>query len=61
LVGGASDLLLTEGKPAAQSGRERVLARISVAIDRLNLADPELAACQIECLTAQRPTRRQRV
>jgi hypothetical protein len=39
----------------------RVLARISAAIDRLNLADLELAACQIECLTAQWPTRRQRV
>jgi len=38
-----------------------MLARISVTIDRLNLADLELAACQIECLTAHRPTRRQRV
>jgi hypothetical protein len=56
-----NDLLLPEAKPPAQSGRERVLARISAAIDQLNLADLELAACQIECLTAHRPTRRQRV
>jgi transcriptional regulator with XRE-family HTH domain len=56
-----NDLLLAEGKPPAQSGRERVLARISAAIDQLNLADLELAACQIECLTAHRPTGRQRV
>src|ERR1700726_3151240 len=55
-----NDLLLPEAKPPAQSGRERVLARISAAIDQLNLADLELAACQIECLTAHRPTRRQR-
>jgi transcriptional regulator with XRE-family HTH domain len=56
-----NDLLLPEGKPAPQSGRERVLARISVALDQLNAAELELAACQIECLTAHRPTRRQRM
>jgi transcriptional regulator with XRE-family HTH domain len=56
-----NDLLLAEGKPPAQSGRERVLARISAAIDRLNLADLELAACQIECLTAHGPGRTRRV
>jgi hypothetical protein len=57
----ANDLLLAEGKPPAQSGRERVLARISAAIDQLNVAELELAGCQIEWLTAHRPTRRQRV
>jgi hypothetical protein len=38
-----------------------LLARIGVATDNLTLADLELAACQIECLTAHRPARRQRV
>jgi transcriptional regulator with XRE-family HTH domain len=46
-----NDLLLAEGKPPAQSQRDRVLARISVATDHLSVAELELAACQIECLT----------
>jgi hypothetical protein len=38
-----------------------VLARISVATDHLSVAELELAACQIECLTAHGPGRRRRV
>ena len=56
-----NDLLLAEGKPPAQSQRVRVLARISVATDHLSVADLELAACQIECLTAHQRARRRRV
>jgi transcriptional regulator with XRE-family HTH domain len=56
-----NDLLLAEGKPPAQSQRDRVLARISVATNHLNVAELELAACQIECLTADGPGRRRRV
>jgi transcriptional regulator with XRE-family HTH domain len=56
-----NDLLLPEGKPAAQSSRDRLLARIAAATDNLNLTELELAACQIEYLTAHRPARRQRV
>ena len=55
------DSLLAEGKPPAQSQRVRVLARISVATDHLSVAELELTACQIECLTAHRPGRRRRV
>lgn len=56
-----NDLLLPEGKPPPQSRRDLVLARISAAADHLSVADLELAACQIECLTAHRPERRRRV
>ena len=56
-----NDLLLAKGKPPAQSQRDRVLARISVATDHLGVAELELAACQIECLTAHGPGRRRRV
>jgi transcriptional regulator with XRE-family HTH domain len=55
-----NDLLLAEGKPPAQSGRDRLLARITAATDTLSLAELELASCQIECLVAHRPARRQR-
>ena len=55
-----NDLLLPEGKPPPQSRRDRVLARVSSATDHLSVAELELAACQIECLTAHRPARRQR-
>jgi transcriptional regulator with XRE-family HTH domain len=34
-----NDLLLPEGKPPAQSQRDRVLARISVATDHLSVAE----------------------
>ena len=56
-----NDLLLAEGKPSPQSRRDRVLSCISVATDHLSVADLELAACQIECLTAHLPERRRRV
>jgi len=56
-----NDLLLAKGKPPAQSQRDRVLVRISVATDHLSVAELELAACQIECLTAHGPGRRRRV
>jgi transcriptional regulator with XRE-family HTH domain len=56
-----NDLLLAEGKPPPQSPRDRVLARISSAAAHLSISELELAACQIECLTAHRPARRQRV
>jgi transcriptional regulator with XRE-family HTH domain len=49
-----NDMFLPEGKPPAQSGRDRVLARITAAAERLSLADLELAACQLECLLAYR-------
>jgi transcriptional regulator with XRE-family HTH domain len=55
-----NDLLLAEGKPPAQSQRDRVLARISVATDHLSVAELELAACQIECLTAHGAGRQRR-
>jgi transcriptional regulator with XRE-family HTH domain len=50
-----NDLLLQGGKPPAQSGRDRLLARISAATNNLSLTELELAACQIECLTATGP------
>jgi DNA-binding Xre family transcriptional regulator len=52
-----NDLLLPEGKPPAQSGRDHLLARITIATDSLSLAELELAACQIECLMVHRPAR----
>jgi transcriptional regulator with XRE-family HTH domain len=56
-----NDLLLAQGKPPAQSGRDRLIARISATTDHLSLAELELAACQVECLTAHGPGRRRRV
>src|SRR5467141_1166877 len=44
-----NDLLLTEGKPPPQSGRDRLHARIRAATDNLGLTDLELAACLVEC------------
>jgi transcriptional regulator with XRE-family HTH domain len=55
-----NDLLLPEGKPPAQSGRQRLLARIIAVTDMLSLAELELAACLIECVSERRPKRRQR-
>jgi transcriptional regulator with XRE-family HTH domain len=49
-----NDLLLPEGQPPALSDRDRLLARITAAINNLDVADLELAACQLECLTAHR-------
>jgi transcriptional regulator with XRE-family HTH domain len=53
-----NDLLLPEGRPATLSDRDRLLARIKAATNNLDVADLELAACQLECLTAlrSRPT-----
>src|SRR6516225_8538334 len=52
------------GRPAARWFRrpprglgDRLLARITAAINNLDVADLELAACQIECLNAHRPRR----
>jgi transcriptional regulator with XRE-family HTH domain len=55
-----NDLLLPEGKPPAQSGRERLLARITAATDSLTLPELDLAACLIECVSAHRPLSRGR-
>jgi transcriptional regulator with XRE-family HTH domain len=55
-----NDLLLPEGKPSPQSARNRLLARIAAATSKLNVADLELAACQIECVSAHRPLSRGR-
>jgi transcriptional regulator with XRE-family HTH domain len=40
-----NDLLLPEGKPPAQSVRERLLARVTVATGSLTLPELDLAAC----------------
>jgi transcriptional regulator with XRE-family HTH domain len=53
-----NDLLLPRGKPPAQSGRDRVLARINAASDTLSLPELDLAACLIECISARRPVAR---
>jgi hypothetical protein len=53
-------LLLPEGKPTAQSSRDRLLARISAATNDLGQAELELAACLIECVSARRPASRGR-
>ena len=53
-----NDMLLPEGRPPAQSGRDRLLARITAATDSLNLSELELAACQLECLRAHRGLQR---
>jgi transcriptional regulator with XRE-family HTH domain len=55
-----NDLLLPGGKPPAQSGRDRLLARITAATDNLTIAELNLAACLIECLMAHRPSSRGR-
>lgn len=60
LAASPNDLLLTEAKPPSQSARDRVLSRIGAAINALNIAELELAACQIECLLAHRPAPRSR-
>jgi transcriptional regulator with XRE-family HTH domain len=52
-----NDLLLPEGRPHGLSDRDRLLARITAAMNNLDLADLELAACQLECLSAHRPRR----
>lgn len=52
-----NDLLLPGAKPPALSDRDRLLARISTATNNLTVADLELAACQIERLTARRKNR----
>jgi transcriptional regulator with XRE-family HTH domain len=60
LAASPNDLLLPEGKPPAQSGRQRLLARIIAATDELSVAELRLAACLIECVLEHRPKRRQR-
>jgi len=54
LAASPNDLLLPEGKPPPQSGRDRLLARIIAATENLMPVDLELAACQLECLMAHR-------
>jgi transcriptional regulator with XRE-family HTH domain len=49
-----NDLLLPEAKPPALSDRDRLIARISAATNDLTLDDLDLAACQLECLSAHR-------
>jgi hypothetical protein len=58
LAASPNDLLLPERKPPRQSGRDRLLARISTATDALTAADLELAACQLECLVAHQTKQR---
>jgi transcriptional regulator with XRE-family HTH domain len=55
-----NDLLLPEGKAPPQSGRDRLLARITAATDNLNLPELELAACLLECVMAHRRVPRPR-
>jgi len=47
----------TCGSSGLTADRDRLLARITAAINNLDVADLELAACQIECLNAHRPRR----
>jgi transcriptional regulator with XRE-family HTH domain len=54
-----NDLLLPEGRPAL-SDRDRQLARITAAINNLDLAELELAACLVECLVEHRSAPRPR-
>jgi transcriptional regulator with XRE-family HTH domain len=56
-----NDLLLPEGNPPAQSDRDRSLARITAATNKLTLNDLDLAACQLECLSEHRARRTHRV
>src|SRR5262249_55728560 len=55
-----NDMLLPGGEAPAQSGRDRVLARINAASDTLSLSELNLAACLIECISARRPISRSR-
>jgi transcriptional regulator with XRE-family HTH domain len=55
-----NDLLLPEGNPPAQSGRDRLLARIGAATDNLNLPELKLAACLLECVMSHRRAPRPR-
>ena len=55
-----NDLLLAEGKPPAQSGRDRLLACTTAAADSLSPGQLDLAACLIECVSAHRPMSRGR-
>jgi transcriptional regulator with XRE-family HTH domain len=45
-------MLMAGEKTQPLSGRERLIARMHAAINKLSVRDLELAACQIECLTA---------
>jgi transcriptional regulator with XRE-family HTH domain len=54
LAAAPNDLLLPGGKAPAQSGRDRLLARISAATNDLGQPELELAACLIECVSAHR-------
>jgi hypothetical protein len=45
---------LSEEQAASPSALDRLLARVGAATDNLTFAEPELAACQIECLLAHR-------
>src|SRR6266851_4068697 len=49
-----NELLLEAEKPHPLSDRERRVARINAAIDRIEEPELELAACQLECLTTYR-------
>jgi transcriptional regulator with XRE-family HTH domain len=60
LAASPNDLLLSEGKPPAQSGRDRLLARITAATEGLSLAELDLSACLIECVSARRGVSRGR-
>jgi hypothetical protein len=62
--GGRPQARAISGRPAARWFRrpprglgDRLLAWITAAINNLDVADLELAACQIECLNAHRPRR----
>jgi len=52
-----NDLLLPEGKAPAISDRDRLLTRISAAMNNMSVRDLDLAACQIECLASHRRSR----
>jgi transcriptional regulator with XRE-family HTH domain len=49
-----NEVLLEAENPHPLSERERQVARINSAINQLGSAELELAACQLECLTAYR-------
>jgi transcriptional regulator with XRE-family HTH domain len=49
-----NDLLLPEARPPVLSDRDRLLGRIRAATNNQDVGDLELAACQLECLTAHR-------
>jgi transcriptional regulator with XRE-family HTH domain len=44
-----NDLLMPGAKLPAQSGRERLVSRITAAARNLSVAQLEIVACQIEC------------